>query len=77
MCSHVNTHLCFNLQMSKAFKKTRTLKVVTSFSNKARPLLPLSGEWLELAGFKVGSYVEVIVREECLVIVPSKLLSET
>ncbi|MEW8073914.1 MAG: SymE family type I addiction module toxin [Candidatus Thiodiazotropha sp.] len=51
--------------------KTRNLKIVRSFCNKPKALLPLSGLWLERAGFKVGMHVDVIVREECLVILPS------
>ena len=55
---------------------TRQLKVLRSFSKKPKAALPLSGKWLEQAGFKVGTYVEVIVREECLVIVPLRTLSK-
>ncbi|MES9854544.1 MAG: SymE family type I addiction module toxin [Candidatus Thiodiazotropha sp. L084R] len=53
-------------------KKTRNLKVVRSFCTKPKALLPLSGCWLERAGFKIGTRVDVIVREECLVILPSE-----
>ena len=55
--------------------KNRNLKVVRSYSNKPRPFLPLSGVWLEKAGFKIGMRVEVIVRESCLVITPEKELN--
>lgn len=50
-------------------KKTRTLTVVRSLSQKPKALLPLSGRWLEKAGFTIGTKVNVIVREECLVII--------
>jgi hypothetical protein len=60
----------FGLNMEK---KTRNLKVVRSFCTKPKALLPLSGCWLERAGFKVGMRVDVIVREKCLVILPSGL----
>jgi len=55
---------------NKTDKKTRHLKVVTSFSNKPKAHLSLSGRWLENAGFKIGMKVNVIVREGCLVIIP-------
>jgi hypothetical protein len=32
----------------------------------------LTGLWLDRAGFKIGMHVEVIVRKECLVIIPLK-----
>jgi hypothetical protein len=51
-------------------KKTRILKVVKSFHEKPKAFLPLSGIWLERAGFFIGMQVEVIVREECLIIIP-------
>ncbi|MEW8329680.1 MAG: SymE family type I addiction module toxin [Candidatus Thiodiazotropha sp.] len=53
-------------------KKTRNLKIVQSFCTKPKALLPLSGRWLERAGFKIGMRVDVIIREECLVILPSE-----
>jgi len=52
-------------------KKVRKLKVVRSFAQKPKALLPLSGRWLENAGFQIGRHVNVIVREECLVITPT------
>ena len=52
-------------------KKIRNLRVVRSFHVNPKALLPLSGRWLERAGFKVGMSVDVIVRDECLVIIPS------
>ena len=51
-------------------KKIRQLTVVRSFGDKPKALLPLSGRWLEKAGFPIGTTVNVIVREECLVITP-------
>ena len=53
-------------------KQTRRLKIVKSISPKLSPLLPLKGNWLAQAGFRTGMYVDVIVREQCLVILPSK-----
>jgi len=58
--------------MSEIKKNTRHLKVVRSFSHKPKAALPLTGKWLEQAGFKIGTYVEVTVQEECLVIMPSR-----
>jgi hypothetical protein len=52
--------------------KNRSLKVVRSFSNNPKPLLPLSGVWLARAGFTIGTRVEVIVRQGCLVIIPEQ-----
>lgn len=57
-------------------KYTRNLKVVKSFSHKPKAALPLSGKWLEQAGFKIGTQVEVTVQEECLVIMPSRSLDK-
>ncbi len=54
-------------------KKTRTLKVVKSLSQNPKALLPLSGRWLEKAGFTIGTQVNVIVREECLVIIRKQI----
>jgi len=50
-------------------KKNRYLTVVRSLTQKPKALLPLSGNWLEKAGFTIGTKVNVIVREECLVII--------
>ena len=52
-------------------KKTRNPKVVRSFSANPKAMLPLSGHWLERAGFRMGMRVDVIVRDKCLVILPS------
>lgn len=52
--------------------KTRQLKIVKAFTTKPTPLLPLKGHWLAQAGFSIGMQVEVIVREQCLVILPSR-----
>lgn len=52
--------------------KSRNLKIVKSFSNTPKASLRLSGLWLEKAGFTIGKEVEVIVRRECLVIIPEK-----
>ncbi len=52
-------------------KGTRNLKVVKSFTHIPRAFLPLQGRWLEQAGFHIGMRVQVVVREECLVILPS------
>ncbi|MCU7810170.1 MAG: type I toxin-antitoxin system SymE family toxin [Candidatus Thiodiazotropha sp. (ex Notomyrtea botanica)] len=52
-------------------KEFRELKVVRHFSHKSVASLPLKGRWLEEAGFKVGSQVNVIVRKGCLVILAS------
>jgi len=50
--------------------KNRTLKVVRSFSKNPKAHLPLSGLWLERAGFTIGTVVNVIVKDECLIILP-------
>ena len=50
--------------------KNRTLKVVKSFSTKPKAHLPLSGLWLERAGFTIGTEVSVIVKDKCLIILP-------
>jgi len=50
--------------------KDRTLKIVRSFGYKLRPTLPLTGRWLEQAGFVIDMRVRVIVRDKCLVILP-------
>jgi hypothetical protein len=52
--------------------KTRYLKVVRSFSARPRPHLPLTGLWLERAGFTAGMHVQVIVKQGSLVIRPDK-----
>jgi hypothetical protein len=53
-------------------KRNRTLKVVRAFSRQIKPLLPLQGSWLEHAGFQIGMQVDIIVRDQCLVITPAK-----
>jgi len=53
--------------------KTRNLKVVRSFSHNPKAHIPLTGRWLEEAGFKTGMRVQVIVRQGCLVIIPDLL----
>ena len=53
-------------------RKSRNLKVVRSFSSPPKACLPLTGRWLEQAGFEIGTQVEVLVREDCLVITPTK-----
>ncbi|MBL1277856.1 MAG: SymE family type I addiction module toxin [Ectothiorhodospiraceae bacterium] len=50
--------------------KSRYLKVVRSFGDYSKASLPLTGRWLEKAGFVIGSRVEVVVRKGCLMIVP-------
>jgi len=50
---------------------TRSLKIVYSFSTTPKALLPLKGNWLEQAGFSIGMRVDVIVRQQCLVILPA------
>ena len=50
----------------------RILKVVKSFSKRPKAHLPLSGRWLERAGFTVGTKVKVIVRDKCLIILPKQ-----
>lgn len=57
----------------QANKNTRYLKVVRSFSTRTRPHLPLTGLWLEQAGFTTGMRVQVIVKHGSLVIRPDKL----
>lgn len=57
-------------------KKTRQLTVVRSFSNQPKAYLPLSGRWLEKAGFPIGTKVNVIVRDQCLVVVAKSTESE-
>jgi len=52
--------------------KTRKLKIVRAFTAKPTPMLPLKGNWLAQAGFSIGMHVDVIVREQCLVILPSR-----
>jgi len=49
---------------------SRKLKIVRQFSSTPKASLPLAGRWLEKAGFHIGLRVEVIVRENCLLIVP-------
>ena len=51
-------------------RKIRNLKVVKSFSSSPKAHFLLSGRWLEQAGFTIGMEVHVIVRNECLVILP-------
>lgn len=53
-------------------KESRSLKVVQHFSNKPVAHLPLKGVWLEEAGFKIGTRVNVVVRKGCLVILPAE-----
>jgi len=48
----------------------RTLKIVQSFRNRQHPALPLSGRWLQQAGFAINMRVKVVVRDKCLVILP-------
>ena len=50
--------------------KIRNLKVVKSFSSNPKAHLPLSGRWLEQAGFRIGMEVNVIVQNKCLIIFP-------
>lgn len=57
-------------------KNTRYLKVVRSFSARSRPHLPLTGLWLEQAGFTTGMRVQVIVEHGSLVITPDTLDEE-
>jgi hypothetical protein len=52
--------------------RIRRLKIVKAFTTKPTPLLPLKGHWLAQAGFPIGMQVDVIVREQCLVILPSR-----
>jgi len=54
--------------------QTRQLKIVRAFTTKPTPMLPLKGYWLAQAGFSIGMRVDVIVREQCLVILPSSLV---
>jgi len=54
--------------------KNRNLKIVKSFAQKTKASLCLTGRWLEQAGFVVDMRVDVIVKEKCLVIVPSKVV---
>jgi hypothetical protein len=57
-------------------KANRSLKIVRSFSAKHLPHLPLKGRWLERAGFTVGMRVEVLVKDQCLIVVPSEPLEK-
>jgi hypothetical protein len=52
-------------------RKNRNLKVVKSFTQNSKASLCLTGRWLEQAGFTIDMRVDVIVKEKCLVIVPS------
>lgn len=52
-------------------KPVRNLKVVRAVSVKHMPYLPLKGRWLERAGFSVGMRVDVLVKEQCLIVLPS------
>lgn len=56
--------------------KNRELKIVKSFSSNPTALLPLKGRWLEQAGFNIGMRVQVIVREQCLVVLPVNPVDE-
>ncbi len=54
-------------------KSDRTLKVVQSISARHLPYLPLKGRWLERAGFTIGMRVDVLVKAQCLIILPSSV----
>ena len=53
-------------------KASRSLKIVRWFSGKQLPHLSLKGRWLERAGFTIGMRVEVLVKDQCLIVLPSK-----
>jgi Toxin SymE, type I toxin-antitoxin system len=53
-------------------KSNRNLKIVQSFSATHLPYLPLQWRWLERAGFTVGMRVDVLVKDQCLIVLPSK-----
>lgn len=57
-------------------KSVRNLKIVRSFSNQPVPHLPLTGRWLEQAGFTMGMRVNVLVATGCLVIQPAESLDD-
>ncbi len=71
-CSYVNIYPCLYIGMPEITKSTRRLKIVKRFSSRTVAALTLSGKWLEQAGFKIGTYVEVTVQEQRLVIAPSR-----
>jgi len=65
--------------MSKAKEKSdleslrdsdRYLKVVPAFSAMHLPQLVLKGRWLERAGFSIETRVRVLVRKNCIVVIP-------
>jgi hypothetical protein len=49
---------------------TRHLKIVKSFSSNPTAFLPLKGRWLERAGFNIGMRVQIVVRKQCLIVLP-------
>jgi Toxin SymE, type I toxin-antitoxin system len=78
-CEQVYVSLVFTYEhcddgdaVSPNGRKNRCLKVVKSFSNKPKASLCLKGRWLEQAGFTIDMRVEVIVKENYLIIIPSK-----
>ena len=52
-------------------KSKRSLKIVQSISARHLPSILLKGRWLERAGFTIDMRVDVIVRAQCLVILPA------
>ena len=52
-------------------KKYRKLKVVQHLDDRPVASLPLKGQWLEEAGFRIGREANIIVGQDCLIIVAS------
>jgi cell division inhibitor SulA len=55
----------------KANKITKLTKVSRK-ENKITPQLRISGNWLRENGFKINKNIEILVREELLIIQPLK-----
>lgn len=52
----------------KVYPKYRPL--ASSYSSRIVPELRLSGVWLERSGFRIGEQVEIIIRDQEIVIKP-------
>ncbi len=56
----------------KVHNKRTKLTKVTRKGNKIAPQLRISGIWLKENGFKVNEIIEILVREDLLIIQPLK-----
>lgn len=62
--------------------KSRTAKISyllakAQFKRSLKPKITVSGDWLEMAGFKIGAEVEIQVFENKLIIQPLQNGNET